>query len=65
MALSMGDNFAPTPYLRWYTETVKEGRKTTLQQWWAPNVPAHMAVPGVGDWRDVEGVIEPEVKSGR
>lgn len=42
--------YVPTPKLRF----VRREKKMILQQWFAANVPAYMADPNEGEWRDVE-----------
>jgi hypothetical protein len=58
------DGWKPTARLRFVERaaaTVK-GKPTftakILQQFWAPNMPAYMADPSVGEWRDVEVGVE-------
>jgi hypothetical protein len=49
--------YVRTPTLRFVERAVQDGKRTTvvrvLQQWWAPNMPAYMADPNTGEWRDV------------
>jgi hypothetical protein len=55
--MSNGD-WKPTARLRW--EERRQGDAIpyrVLQVWWAPDVPAYMVDPVVGEWRDVECVV--------
>jgi hypothetical protein len=55
----MNDDWQPTTRLRFvnYTSPLNaspvSGARKILQQWWAPNMPAYMQDPTVGEWRDV------------
>jgi hypothetical protein len=49
----------PTPRLRWVERAAgsaldDNATMHVLQQWWAPQMPAYMRDPNVGEWKDIE-----------
>lgn len=55
------DRFSPTARLRWLKRPLSRrgaASEAILQQWYAPDVPAYMVDPMMGEWRDVTVVAE-------